>query len=95
MLVIAANSLCAEPCGQPLTFDLSLGKSKTPNTSKVFPRSVHIASELGCPRTCIYIVYSVVLFLTGTDNVLQLLPRRSSPSQYGRAVCRGWSRMFV
>ena len=35
VLVIAANSLCGEPCGQPLAFDLSLGKSKASNASKV------------------------------------------------------------
>lgn len=33
VLVIAANVLFGEPCGQSLTFDLSLGKSKTTNSS--------------------------------------------------------------
>ena len=28
VLVIAANSLSREPCGHPLTFDLTLGKGK-------------------------------------------------------------------
>ena len=41
MLVIAANSLCGEPCGQPLTFDLSLGKSK---------------SSVGSSKVCIVMV---------------------------------------
>jgi hypothetical protein len=35
VLVIAANSLSREPCGQPLVFDLGLGKGKPTTNSKV------------------------------------------------------------
>ena len=35
VLVIAANSRSGEPCGQPLTFDLTLGKGKATSNSKV------------------------------------------------------------
>ena len=35
MLVIAANTLSGESCGQPLTLDLSLGKNKSSTSSKV------------------------------------------------------------
>ena len=35
MLVIAANSLSGEPCGAPLSLDLSLGKGKASSSTKV------------------------------------------------------------
>jgi hypothetical protein len=40
VLVIAANSLSGESCGQPLSLDLSLGKGKASSNTKTVPKSV-------------------------------------------------------